>query len=287
MPAATSQVKHSVPPMHGPQIMGDGKPHIFIGTPAHDNRWHSAFGTSLMRFVAAVAKLPEAERFHITTSTVSSGGISKARNQLAWEFLVKTNASHLIFLDSDISFEPGDLLKLIADDLPIVGGLYSHKRPKLAWSAWAMEGVAPDPVTGLQELMAVGTGGVCIRRDVFETMIKTYPEIAYIETWPDAPGVTRWDFFSMGVVTDPEHSMKTPTWLSEDWFFFYRARKMGLKVFADTNILFGHWEGLTRYPLDGALEAAQVEYSPPPAPETKTETPHVNGEAVLTETVAR
>jgi hypothetical protein len=233
-------------------------PWIFIGTPAHDNRWHSKFGTSLITLFDAVLTLPKEQRFGITTSTVAGGGVAKARNNIAWEFLTKTKASHLIFVDSDIGFLPGDIMRLINHDLPIVGGLYTHKRADLQWSARAIPGEELDPETGFQRVAAIGTGFLCVKREVFEKMIEQYPEIAYVEDWEDGRGNTRHDFFSVGVVKDPELNIEQPTYLTEDWYFCYRCRKMGYDVMADTGLLVSHWEGMTKFPLDGTVPTVPV-----------------------------
>lgn len=215
-------------------------PHIFVGLSSHDNRVHTRFMMSLIALVAC-------GRFKVTVSNVSSGGIHKARNNLAWEFLQKTNAEWYLSVDSDISFAPEHVMRLMSHNIGIVGGCYCHKKPNVEWSARAMEGQVPDPASGLQMLSAHGTGFLLIKREVFEKIRDMSPEIAHKEDWNEGKGQTKWDFFSEGVVTEPGH-YPDPTFLSEDFYFCKRARDAGFPTFVDTTFYVMHWDGGRGYP---------------------------------------
>src|SRR3954466_10006635 len=56
--------------------------------------------------------------------------ITRARNYLVDEFL-RSDATHLMFIDSDIDFNPMDVIALLALDKPINGGPYPKKT--IAW----------------------------------------------------------------------------------------------------------------------------------------------------------
>lgn len=217
-----------------------GPTHIFVGLSSHDNRVHTRFMLSLMALVTS-------GKFKVTLSNVSSGGIHKARNNLAWEFLTKSDADLYLSLDSDISFSPEHVMRLVSHDVDVVGGPYCHKKPQLEWSARAIDGKGPDPKTGLQELTAHGTGFLLIKRRVFEKIRLENPELAHIEDWSEGKGETKWDFFSEGIVTEPGHYEK-PTFLSEDFYFCKRCRDAGFKVFVDPSFFVMHWDGGRGYP---------------------------------------
>lgn len=230
-----------------------GPPHIFIGTPCHDNRWHSMYGMSMIKLVGS-------RRLSITTAKVSGGGIHKARNNIAHDFM-KSGLPQLLFVDSDISFEPEQVLNLLGRNLPIVAFPYTHKKPAdpqtnvPIWSARAIDGVGTDMKTGLQLVAAVGTGFLMIRREVFEAIIAKFgPEIGYIEDWNEGTGEQKYDFFREGVVDDPDFGWKGPTFVTEDFYFCYMARKCGYEIMVDCSSFVRHWEGSRGYP----------EQAPPP-----------------------
>lgn len=244
-----------------------GPQHIFIGTPCHDNRWHCMYGMSLIRLVGT-------GRLSITTAKVSGGGVHKARNNIAHDFL-KSGHTHLLFIDSDIEFQPEQVFQLLARNLPIVASPYPHKKPAdpitntPMWSARAIDGEVPNAVA-LQKVAAVGTGFLLIKREVFEAIIKKFgPEITYVEDWNEGAGETKHDFFREGVVDDKEFGWVGPTFVTEDFYFCYMARKCGYEILVDCSSYVRHWEGSRGYP------------EVPPKPPAPTMPDHVNETDIL------
>jgi hypothetical protein len=115
--------------------------------------------------------------------------ITYARNMFANIFL-KSDATHLLFIDADIMFNPEEVLKMMMTDKDIVCGIYPKK--KIDWvkvKQFAMqnanvenlqglsneylfepsENFEPDE-NGLVEIQRAGTGMMLIRRNVFETL---------------------------------------------------------------------------------------------------------------------
>lgn len=222
-------------------------PHIFIGLCSHDHRVHARFMMSLIGIIAS-------GRFKTTVSNVSSGGIHKARNNLAWEFLTRSDAEYYLSLDTDISdFQPDMISRLMSHNVDIVGAPYCHKKPEIEWSARAIPGVGPDPQTGLQELAAHGTGCLLIKRRVMETLRdqcekSESPMRWAIEDWTEGRGQKKWDIFWEGIVIDPEFGYDKRTPLTEDFGFCYWARKAGFKIYTDTTFYLKHWDGGRGYP---------------------------------------
>ena len=93
--------------------------------------------------------------------------LEKARNMIHEKFL-KSNASHLMMLDSDVLFPPNMLETLLAHNLPIVGGWYRDKKsddnhPAVYDFINDSEGVAifrhrKESGTGLEKVDAMGAG---------------------------------------------------------------------------------------------------------------------------------
>jgi len=214
---------------------------IYISTPSHDHKFHAGFVFSLLSLLNEVKKKG---LFNFTVGKVGGAGVARARNNMAQEFLAGPY-THFFCVDGDIRFEPEWFIRCIPHDLPIVGGLYSLKQHKKAWCLNTLSpSPPPDDERGLQEVATTGTGFLCIKREVFEAMIRAHPEIAYTDDLAEARGRTRWDFFSMGVVNG--------RYLSEDWYFCIRAAALGFKTFVDTTFNLGH-EGMISFPIDADL----------------------------------
>ena len=128
--------------------------------------------------------------------------ITRARNYLADEFL-RSDATHLMFIDSDIDFNPMDVMALLALDKDVIGGPYPKKT--ISWEKIydaARLGLADNnpnrledfvgdyvfnPVTGATEIrldepvevLEIGTGFMMIRRATFDKYKEAYPQYSY------------------------------------------------------------------------------------------------------------
>jgi hypothetical protein len=166
--------------------------------------------------------------------------LSLARAILAERFL-RTDCSHLLFIDSDIIFDSEQLARITSHDLDIVGGIYAKKQREVEWvyNSLPDKTVQPDE-NGLLRLDKIGPGFLLIKRGVFERMIEVYgKEIGFKH---DEDGRQMWEFFSIGV------HRPSNRWFSEDWWFCQRARDMGYDVYGDTKCVVGHL-GTVEFPL--------------------------------------
>lgn len=158
-----------------------------------------------------------------------NAGIVQGRNQLAQEFM-ETGFDKLVFLDSDITFAPGALIKLAHKPVDFVGGCYRYKmqteekypitfldKPEL----WADE-------NGLIEVNTLPTGFLALSRNVFDTFVKTHPERVN-----EHFGRLIYTFFQMPFVDGVQ-------W-GEDTYFCKEWRDMGGKVYLDPEIELTHW----------------------------------------------
>ncbi len=106
--------------------------------------------------------------------------LEKARNQIHNNFLVKSNHPYLMMLDSDIMFPPDLVEKLMAHDLPIVGGWYVDKKspdkhPCVYDFGKEEDGLAffghrNSPGAGLERVDAMGAGCWLMKREVAEAL---------------------------------------------------------------------------------------------------------------------
>ena len=93
---------------------------VFVGTPMFGGQCTAGFASSLLNLQKYI---PFAHSFISNESL-----ITRARNMLAHSFL-KSEATHLLFIDADVAFDAEDVAQMIKDcwDCVVVGGLYPKK----------------------------------------------------------------------------------------------------------------------------------------------------------------
>ena len=96
---------------------------IFIAVPAYQGMCHIKFMESVSALFLLLTK--NNIDFHFFTLT-SESLISRARNICATHFL-KSDCTHMMFIDTDIVFHPKDVIKMLALDLNVVCGVYPYK----------------------------------------------------------------------------------------------------------------------------------------------------------------
>ena len=169
---------------------------------------------------------------NFTIDTLSNeSNVNRARNSCAAKFLAG-DATHLMFVDADIQFRAEDIVKLVAHDKNIVGGIYPQKTlpPKMVVNTLDNGRCEGD----LVEVGTLGTGFMLIKRTVFTQMIE-----AGAQKYTDAIGLSsvendnQFDFFNCTIDSQGRY-------LTEDWSFCRRWRELGGTIWADTSIPLVH-----------------------------------------------
>jgi hypothetical protein len=151
------------------------------------------------------------------------------RNQLAQDFL-DSDADRLVFLDADVSFEPGSVIKIAHHPVDFVGGAYRYKLESesypVGWvdtpQLWANE-------YGLLEVTTLPGGFLSLSRKVFETLKAAHPERGY-----EHFGNQAHCYFQM-LFTEGHL-------FGEDSYFCKEWRDTGGKVFLDPELTLTHWD---------------------------------------------
>ncbi len=211
---------------------------IFFAIPAYDNKLYVRFVTSLM---ALVVELENQFEIHYDCGE----GIGPTRNNLADEFL-RTNCTHLFFLDADMIFKTSDVRRILSHDVSVVGGMYPRRTDKLSWCLNETKPKSPTLENGLREVRHLGTGFLCIARGVFEAIIKADGDKITYNHLGEQVGKIGHDFFHMGVHESVDEGV--PVYLSEDWWFCTRWRELGGSIFVDTKVILKHM-GYAIWPL--------------------------------------
>lgn len=173
--------------------------------------------------------------------------VGRSRNNLTRDFL-KSDSDALLWIDSDIEFDPYHIECLLEHDKPIVAGIYPLKRRELAWCINTAANSPMDSAGPLHEVKYVGTGFMLIRREVFLRIAQAYPELRYIEDAKDRQQMFNYWRMEVGLDTD----LGINRWLSEDWWFCEMWRRIGGKVFVDKRVTLKH-HGMIAYPIDQSV----------------------------------
>ena len=226
---------------------------LFVATPMYGGQCHGAYTKAITDLMILCTKYGiEAKLFFIFNESL----VQRARNYLTDEF-VRSGYDHMIFIDSDIHFEPQDVLVMMhfaasRDDMDVVCGPY----PKKAIS-WEKIKVAVDkgyadknpnqleefvgdfvfnPADGVTqfridepiEVKESGTGFMLITREALQKYDKAFPTQSYK---PDHVRTANFDgsreimaYFDCVICPD------TKRYLSEDYMFCQWLRKAGGKI---------------------------------------------------------
>jgi len=174
---------------------------------------------------------------HGLLTLTNSSLITQARSKIANFFINNTEHEYLFFLDSDIGFNPEDVLKLLAHQVPIVSGAYPMK---IIPEKYCIDVSQPEQRHGnLLKINGNGMGFVLIHRQVFLDIAKQYPNLKYIPSdyhsdTPHTPEemVNSYHYFA-------EHQSQNG-FMSEDKSFFHRAQQVGYNIWLDTTIRLNH-----------------------------------------------
>jgi hypothetical protein len=181
--------------------------------------------------------------------------ITRARASLISQFLDDPSATHLLFIDADISFDPEQVVRLIQCGADMCAAIYPIKRvdwdkfkstlqagranPAAASLQYVFEVDNPDAVTecaGFVRVRYAGTGFLMIRRAALEKMCAHYPQLQFKRdhsTDATTPSDKRFALFECMIDEDG-------TYLSEDFAFCKRWTDLGGEIWADINSKLAH-----------------------------------------------
>ena len=235
---------------------------LFIGTPCYGGVVTRQYLLSILRLNAALV----AEGIPYTLATLDKESlITRARNRLAHQFL-QGEATHLLFVDADIRFEPEAVLRLLRHGGPLVAGAVPKKG--IDWNrlhafsgraasgaellglsndyafsvrqdeeAFAHETFDRRVESGFMRVTYVGTAFMLIARGAFETVAESGLVDDYLDDEAEAGSSTspRIHAFFETLI----HPV-SGRYLSEDFAFCHRWRSTGGDVWVDVQTPLGH-----------------------------------------------
>lgn len=219
-------------------------PKIVIATPAYGEMFFTPYVQSLYRLTRAFDERKWSSDFCST----SYSDIAESRNILLTYWYEKTDASHLLFIDADMGFEPKLVLDMIDFNKPVVGVIYPKKKvdlvrltqltragePASRAIASSHDFVVRRPGrgtfrSGFIEVDGCGTGIFLIQRSCVDVMLAKIPSVLDVDP-KKIPTVTN---FGQGgsMATDFRRFIRAFDFvtvdgqrLTEDYSFCYRWR---------------------------------------------------------------
>jgi len=253
------------------QFLYKNKVKIIIGTPCFGGLLHNGFFQSMLDLSVNFTKL------NIPFEMMTIGNeslIQRARNGIVARFMGDDSATHLMFIDADITFSWISIVKLLLSNKELSGGCYPkkcfnwdkikhhiNKNPNLKddeLMAKSLDYVF-NPIyhkegdnvvikleNGLAQVKDIGTGFMLIQKTAIHKMIAKFPETKYRNNVAGyAQGQNKADdyFYCLfDCAIDPVSRV----YLSEDYLFCKRWIDIGGELWLDLNTNLNH-TGLIDY----------------------------------------
>jgi hypothetical protein len=167
--------------------------------------------------------------------------LHKSREDLL-EFAIEGHSTHVLWLDGDMRFPPDALIRLLQNNVPIVGINYSKRR-------------LPPGFVGIKTLLdEEGNGGERLRTDWETTGMEQCEALGFgcvlMQTAALANVERPWFDFGKG----PQGQM-----IGEDVYFFSKLKDEKIRVFVDHDLSLqcshmGDWE----FKIDGVLATEEA-----------------------------
>ena len=224
---------------------------LFVSTPCYGGVCLQAYAESMLRLQRTCAQ--NGIQMMLDT-TENESLVPRARNLAVARFMQKTQATHFLFIDADIHFDPDSVIRLIKSGHDVSCAAYPKKC--VMWDqaeAYVKSGkegrdlarVASSLVMnfkyqqtqikdGFAEVLDGPTGFLLIKRDVFRRMEEKYPELECVNDHQNR------DLDRYNAILDCMIDPVSKRYLSEDYAFCRRWQQMGGQIFADCMTVLGH-----------------------------------------------
>ena len=197
--------------------------------------------------------------------------VSRARNNLVAKAMNDKDCTHIMFIDTDITWDPVDILKLLVSNKCLSGGVYPLKhyfwerltKGENTIKEWITrknasqfsEAISNENViqhnllkyninyidnvlnvdANLAKVKHLATGFMMFKREVIEKMAQAYPHTKYTDDVGFLSGSQNdyaYALFDCGVEDDH--------YFSEDWMFCHRWTQMGGNIYVNVAINLTH-----------------------------------------------
>lgn len=189
---------------------------VICGVPSH-GEWKAGFGFSLARMVTFfTGSNYDGGSKLVDVVTVTGSILPQVRHQIV-AHASKADATHLLWLDSDMVFPSDTLHRLLSHGKMVVGANYVRRKHPFIPTAYvdSDEYVGPlyttPETSGLTEVSHVGTGCVLMNMDVFDAI-----ETPFFMFTPQGP--------------------ENLSFQGEDVYLCHKLRAAGIKLWVDQDL---------------------------------------------------
>jgi hypothetical protein len=223
---------------------------LFVSTPCYGGVCLAPYAESILR----LQRLCATKGIQMMLDTTENESlVHRARNLAVARFMQKTQATHFLFIDADVHFDPESVVRLIESGHDIAVACYPKKC--IMWDqvdSGVKAGENKDPVKmgsslvmnfkfanspvrdGFVEVLDGPTGFMCIKREVFKKMEERYPELKCVNDHQNR------DLEEYHACFDCMIDPVSRRYLSEDYAFCRRWQQMDGQIFADVTTTLGH-----------------------------------------------
>ena len=225
----------------------ESKPKIFIATPMYGGMCTGTYALNLTTTPSVLNQNGIGMTFSLM---LNESLITRARNRFAHDFL-QSDATHLMFIDADISWQPYDIVEMVRADVDVICGIYPKK--EINWHdvhAAVLRGVpaeelhnytgsfvvntidSKDATGRIDQPIEIGKGGtgfMLIKREVIEKVSEVAPKYSndmFTVVNPKDVGTQIANIFDTSISPDDNR------YLSEDYHFCDLARANGFRIWA-------------------------------------------------------
>lgn len=194
-----------------PLQVEDDRKHVAVVTPC-DDMIKTAFAMSMIKMLERTYAAPPPSLRGLYVNTLSSSILPQGRQTLA-DLALKNGATHLLWIDSDMSFPADMLLRFLQRDEKIIGINAVTRRPPHLSCAQYADGSFVKTIRdsqGLEKVGRTGFGVLWVAAEVFTGMTKPYFSFPWDEGLQDFRG--------------------------EDMYFFDKANQLGFESYIDHNL---------------------------------------------------
>lgn len=228
------------------------KTSLFVALPCYGCRLASKTVTSILRFQSFCIQ----HKIKVSFDIMGNESLITRGRSIFTERFLKSNATHLLFIDSDISFNPVSVLRMIVYNADVTAGIYAKKG--LSWdTVAASESTTPAALLdaalnfninlprgenqhtvrhGFIRVLDAATGFFCIKRETLETLKDAHPELRVTNDIPGSRDIVPEYHVFFDTSIDPD----TNRYLSEDYHFCRLVQNANMDVYVDITATVSH-----------------------------------------------
>ena len=229
------------------------RPHIKIATPCYGGLVTQLYMLSVVRLMQEGPGLG----FDVGLSLLGGDAlVSRARATLVADFMDSPEATHLLFIDADISFAPEQVKRLLDADKDFAAAFYPMKlvdwarlpqrcvegeslqTAGLSYVGTLCQGEALKVEGRFATAVYAGGGFQLVRRAAIQRMFEAYPETRFTAThaYPAPPAASA----NLHALFESMVDGQTGVYVSEDYAFCRRWRNLGGEIWLDLDSRLTH-----------------------------------------------